>query len=59
MENRGMITFSLTENTKSRLRTIFQEFQHSRETISALLLDYVAEYIQFQGKPSARQEYLE
>lgn len=54
-----MPTFNLSEDTISRLRIKFAEFQNSRKRVHALLADYVADYRQFRGKPDDRREFLE
>ncbi|MBQ3757824.1 MAG: hypothetical protein II876_00035 [Synergistaceae bacterium] len=54
-----MPKFNLSEDTISRLRTKFAEFQNARKRVHALLADYVADYRQFNGNPSDRREFLE
>ena len=54
-----MAVFKLTEATIERLRTKFQEFQQERRKVHELLINYVADYRQFQGSPMDRKEYLE
>ena len=52
-------TFNLSDDTVSRLRTKFAEFQNARKRVHALIADYVADYRQFYGKPDDRREFLE
>ncbi|MBQ7214807.1 MAG: carboxylesterase family protein [Synergistaceae bacterium] len=54
-----MPTFSLTEDTISRLRTKFTEFQKARKRVHALITRYVADYRQFNGTTDDRKEFLE
>ena len=54
-----MPTFNLSDDTVSRLRTKFAEFQNARKRVHALIADYVADYRQFCGNPSDRRESLE
>ena len=52
-------TFNLSDDTVSRLRTKFAEFQNARKRVHALIADYVSDYRQFYGKPDDRREFLE
>ena len=52
-------TFNLSQDTISRLRTKFTEFQNARKRIHALLVNYIADYRQFNGKPDDRRDFLE
>ncbi|MCR5347957.1 MAG: hypothetical protein K6E38_09310 [Fretibacterium sp.] len=54
-----MPIFKLTQETVSRLREKFEEFQRQREAVEDLLAEYVADYSRFDGTTLARQEYLE
>ena len=54
-----MPTFSMSEDTISRLRTKFEEFQKARKQVHSLITRYVADYRQFNGAPDDRQEFLE
>ena len=54
-----MHTFNLSDDTVSRLRTKFAEFQNARKRIHILIADYVADYCQFNGKHDDRKEFLE
>ena len=54
-----MPTFSLTEDTISRLRTKCAEFQKARKQVHALITRYVADYRQFNGTTDDRKEFLE
>lgn len=52
-------TFNLSDDTISRLRTKFTEFQNARKRVNALIADYVADYRQFGGNQDDRKEFLE
>lgn len=54
-----MQTFFLSQDTISRLRSKFTDFQNARKRVHALIADYVADYRQFYGKPDDRREFLE
>lgn len=54
-----MHTFNLSDDTVSRLRTKFAEFQNARKRVHALITDYIADYRQFNGTSDDRKEFLE
>ena len=54
-----MPTFKLSEDTVSRLRKKFEEFQNDRRKVHELITRYVADYRQFDGKSDDRKEFLE
>ena len=53
-----MPTFKLSEDTISRLRKKFEEFQNDRRKVHELITRYVADYRQFDGKRDDRKEFL-
>lgn len=52
-------SFTLTEDTITRLRTKFSEFQKNREILSTILDDYTADYRHYDGTMLQRQELLQ
>ena len=54
-----MPTFKLSEDTVSRLKAKFEEFQNARKKVHELITRYVADYRQFDGKPDDRKEFLD
>ena len=53
-----MAIFNLTGDEIKRLRTKFEEFQNERKKLREILINYTADYRQFAGNNSERQEYL-
>lgn len=51
--------FNLSDDTVSRLRTKFAEFQNARKQVHALIVDYIADYRQFGGNSDDRKQFLE
>ena len=54
-----MPTFKLSEDTISRLKNKFEEFQNARRKVHELMTRYVDDYRQFDGKRDDRKEFLE
>ena len=53
-----MPTFRLTQDTMTRLRMKFAEFQHNRNVLGDVIDDYIADYRQTSGSMLSRQEVL-
>lgn len=53
-----MAIFSLTDDITKRLRAKFDEFQRERAKLHWLIENYTADYRQFKGSSSDRQEFL-
>ena len=53
-----MAVFNLTDDEIARLRAKFEEFQRDRKRLHEILINYTADYRQFSGNNSERQEYL-
>ena len=54
-----MPAFKLSEDTISRLKNKFEEFQNARRKVRDLITRYIADYRQFDGTPDDRKEFLE
>ncbi|MBQ8692477.1 MAG: hypothetical protein IJ520_04960, partial [Synergistaceae bacterium] len=54
-----MPAFKLSEDTISRLKNKFEEFQNARRKVRELITGYIADYRQFDGTPDDRKEFLE
>ena len=53
-----MAIFNLTDDITKRLRAKFDEFQRERSKLHELIENYTADYRQFKGSSSDRQEFL-
>lgn len=51
--------FNLPEDTITKLKTKFLEFQNARKKVHEIINDYVADYRQFTGSNDDRKEFLE
>lgn len=54
-----MQEFNLTDDEIKRLQSKFMEFKRDRERVHELLIDYVADYRQFEGNPTERYKHLQ
>ena len=54
-----MQKFNLTDDEIQRLQVKFLEFKKDREKVHELLIDYVADYRQFEGTSTERYEHLQ
>ncbi|MBR1603319.1 MAG: hypothetical protein IJ667_07760 [Synergistaceae bacterium] len=53
-----MAAFKLSEDNINRLRAKFDEFQREREKMHRLIIDYLADYRQFQGSVTERRDFM-
>ena len=51
--------FNLTDDEIQRLQIKFMEFKKDREKVHELLIDYIADYRQFEGTSTERYEHLQ
>ena len=54
-----MQEFNLTDDEIQRLQIKFMEFKKDREKVHELLIDYIADYRQFEGTSTERYEHLQ